>query len=129
MIYLIIDYFSYISLSNGLLYNAFEYSNVFISSESYFNNLNYFEDNNIQSILLFKDQGESLSVSLKFLVEKFTPENNLKFIPNPVAFISFISVIINRSEKWGLFVAKYNPEVKEFLFGFYGSIKGKSKIF
>ncbi|MDC0051713.1 hypothetical protein OAJ17_03185 [Acidimicrobiaceae bacterium] len=118
VIYLIIDYFSYGSLSKGLLYNAFEYSNVFISSESYFNNLNYFEDNNIQSILLFKDQGESLSVSLKFLVEKFTPENNLKFIPNPVAFISFISVIINRSEKWGLFVAKYNPEVKEFLFGF-----------
>jgi hypothetical protein len=121
-IYFIIDYFSYGSLSKGLLFNGFEYSNLFIGAEPYFNNLNYFEDNNIQSILLFNEQGQNISSSLIFLLDKFTTENNIKFIPNPVATISFISVIINRSEKWGLFLAKYNPEVKEFLFG-YGPVQ------
>ena len=51
-----------------------------------------------------------------------TKSCNLKFIPNPVALISFISIIINRSEKWGLFLAKYDPDVKEFLFG-YGPVQ------
>lgn len=121
-IYFIIDYFSYGSLSKGLLFNAFEYSNLFIGAEPYFNNLNYFEDNNIESILIFNDQGKNLSSSIIFLLDKFTAENNLKFIPNPVALISFISIIINRSEKWGLFLAKYDPDVKEFLFG-YGPVQ------
>ena len=120
--YFIIDYYSYGSLSKGLLFNAFEYSNLFIGAEPYFNNLNYFEDNNIQSILLFNDQGNNVSSSILFLLDKFTPENNMKFIPNPVAIVSFISVIINRSEKWGLFLAKYNPEFNEFLFG-YGPLQ------
>tara|TARA_B110000444_G_scaffold16617_1_gene14276 strand:- start:3775 stop:5817 length:2043 start_codon:yes stop_codon:yes gene_type:complete len=122
MIYLVIDYYSYGSLSKGLLFNAFEYSNVFVGSENYFNNLNYFEENNIQSILLFEDQGKDLSSSLLFLVDRFTSDSNLKFIPNPVALVSFISVVVNRSEKWGLFIAKYNPELKEFLFG-YGPLQ------
>ena len=120
--YFIIDYYSYGSLSKGLLFNAFQYSNLFIGAEPYFNNLNYFENNNIESILLFNDQGKNVSSSIIFLLDKFTPENNIKFIPNPVAVVSFISVIINRSEKWGLFLAKYNPEFSEFLFG-YGPVQ------
>tara|TARA_Y100000741_G_scaffold364366_1_gene355154 strand:+ start:642 stop:2672 length:2031 start_codon:yes stop_codon:yes gene_type:complete len=122
LIYFIIDYFSYGSLSKGLLFNAFEYSNVFINTESYFNNLNYFEANNLESILLFNDQGKNLSSSIIFLLNIFTQESNIKFLPNPVAFISFISIIINRSEKWGLFLAKYDPNFQESLFG-YGPLQ------
>ena len=113
-----ISYFSYGSLSKGLLFNAFESSNVFINTESYFNNLNYFEEGNILSILEFNNQGEYLSSSLLMLVEIFTTENNIPFIPNIVAVISFFSLVINRSERWGVFIAKYNPNISEFLFGY-----------
>ena len=122
LIYFIIDYFSYGSLSKGLLFNAFEYSNIFLNTEPYFNNLNYFEANNLESILLFNDQGKNLSSSIIFLFNIFTQESNIKFLPNPVAFLSFISIIINRSEKWGLFLAKYDPNLQELLFG-YGPLQ------
>ena len=113
-----ISYFSYGSLSKGLLFNAFENSNVFVNTESYFNNLNYFEEENILSILKFNNQGEYLSSSLLMLVEIFTTENNIPFIPNIVAVASFFSLVINRSERWGVFIAKYNPSISDFLFGY-----------
>ena len=48
----------------------------------------------------------------------FTPSFNIKFVPNIVGFISIISLFINRSEMWGIFIAKYNPDIFEFLFGY-----------
>ena len=113
-----ISYFSYGSLSKSLLFKAFESSNVFINTEPYFNNLAYFENENILSILTFNDQGGNLSTSLLMLVDIFTTENNIPFVPNIVAVISAFSLVINRSERWGVFIAKYNPSISDFLFGY-----------
>ena len=35
-----------------------------------------------------------------------------------VSVFNIGSKFINRSEKWGIFLAKYNPSVSEFLFGY-----------
>ena len=91
---------------------------MFINTEPYFNNLAYFENENILSILTFNDQGENLSTSLLMLVDIFTTENNIPFIPNIVAVISAFSLVINRSERWGVFIAKYNQSISDFLFGY-----------
>ena len=64
---------------------------MFINTEPYFNNLAYFENENILSILTFNDQGGNLSTSLLMLVDIFTTENNIPFVPNIVAVISAFS--------------------------------------
>ena len=51
------------------------------------------------------------------LLDMFTPSFNIKFVPNIVGFISIVSLFINRSEMWGIFIAKYNPNIFEFLLG------------
>jgi len=113
-----ISYFSYGSLSKGLLFNAFESSSVFINTENYYNNLRYFEEENILEILNFNNQSENLSSSLLMLVDIFTTENNIPFVPNIVAVVSSLSLVINRSERWGVFIAKYDPSISDFLFGY-----------
>ena len=35
---------------------------------------------------------------------------NIPLLPNIVAVISFISLLINRTEMWGIFIAKYDPK-------------------
>ena len=42
---------------------------------------------------------------------------NIPLIPNIIALISTVSLIINRTEMWGIFIAKYNPTLLESLFG------------
>lgn len=67
-------------------------------------------------LLLSEDNLNQVSTSLKYLVEKYhySKRNN---IPNVTTFISSIASPINRSEKWGIFFGKYNPNVQKFLFG------------
>ena len=93
---------------------------MFINTENYFNNLNYFEANNIESILPLMIKVKTFHLQL-FLLNIFTQESNIRFVPNPVALISFISIIINRSEK-GVVLAKYNPDLQELFFG-YGPLQ------
>jgi hypothetical protein len=52
------------------------------------------------------------------MTKHYTESNNLKFVPNSVSLISAFSVPINRSEKWGIFIAKYDPGLNELLFGY-----------
>lgn len=67
-------------------------------------------------LLLSEENLNQVSTSLKYLVEKYhySKRNN---IPNVTTFISSIASPINRSEKWGIFFGKYNPNVQKFLFG------------
>ena len=37
--------------------------------------------------------------------------------PLLLSALSILSYIFNRSELWGIFIARYNPEIQEFLFG------------
>ena len=67
-------------------------------------------------LLLSDDNLNQVSTSLIYLVEKYhySKRNN---IPNLTTLISSIASPINRSEKWGIFFGKYNPNAQKFLFG------------
>ena len=54
---------------------------------------------------------------MNFLLEKYNNSGSNN-VPNLISLVSIVSVIINRSEKWGIFIAKYNPDIGEFLFGY-----------
>lgn len=72
---------------------------------------------------------EFTSKSLMISAEKYavhtptsTAFDNISSISNIllkiiISFLSLISFYINRSELWGLFIARYNPDTLEFLFG------------
>ena len=47
----------------------------------------------------------------------YIADRNIPFAPNIVGVISFVSEIINRTEKWGIFLAKYNPRYMDFFLG------------
>jgi hypothetical protein len=77
---------------------------------------NAIDNSNFGEILLLDTS--KISSSLLFVTKFYTETNDIKYIPNPVALVSAISVPINRSQKWGVFFGKYNPTVSEFLFGY-----------
>ena len=52
---------------------------------------------------------QKASTSYRFLVNSFTNSINIPLIPNVVALISVISLLINRTEMWGIFIAKFDP--------------------
>jgi hypothetical protein len=58
------------------------------------------------------------SSSLLYLINLYTPSFNIYLIPNVVGLISFVSLLINRTELWGVFLAKYNPNFIESIFGY-----------
>ena len=110
--------YSYNFASKTLLHQGISAS---IISESLPGNeygLNAAENSNFGQILLLQDSDIKLSSSLKYSLREFNENGNIKFLPDKVATWSVISVPINRSEKWGIFLAKYNPSVREALFGY-----------
>ena len=80
--------------------------------------LNQAEQANYQYILEIPEDRANLSSSLRFLLENYTYGYNIKYIPSLVSVVNIGSYLINRSEKWGIFFAKYNPSIDEFLFGY-----------
>ena len=82
--------------------------------------LNASENSNFGQILLLGDSDIKLSSSLRYSLREFNANGNIKFIPDKIAAWSIVSVPINRSEKWGIFLANYNPSLIKAFFG-YGS--------
>ena len=102
-------------LSRNLIKESFEVS--------YLDNLqtNQFGQTAIQEsrfleVLQNEDSLENISSSLEYLVKKYhySERNNL---PNLTTAISSLAYPINRSEKWGIFIAKYDPDIPSFLLG------------
>ncbi len=83
------------------------------------------EEMNFGLILEKNKEQKFLSTSLDFLLDDYTYGGDIKYVPNLLSVISFFSVVINRSEKWGIFLAKYNPNIFEFLFGYGPSQLGE----
>ena len=69
-------------------------------------------------ILLLDQEESGVSNTLYYMLNIYNDDGDIKNLPNPVTVISAISVPINRSEKWGIFIAKYNPSLTELLFGY-----------
>tara|TARA_B100001741_G_scaffold117402_1_gene96814 strand:- start:2763 stop:4250 length:1488 start_codon:yes stop_codon:yes gene_type:complete len=74
-------------------------------------------ERDLNTILLTDDNFSKASTSYRFLVNSFTNSINIPLIPNVVALISVISLLINRTEMWGIFIAKFDPNNFEALFG------------
>lgn len=113
-----VSQYGYSYVSKHLLLQATSYSDIFINAPDYENADRFFKENDIGTILLMYDNQERMSNSLLNLINIFTQGFNFPFIPNIVAITSLVSIIINRSELWGIFIAKYNPEPISFLFGY-----------
>jgi len=118
--YLIINRLGFEYVSTQLLYEASLHSNLFtyLSSEAKSVEITkYFDAGQIQSLLNIENQGQgsSLLIFLSTIYEQSL--FNFPYIPNLVTVISFVSIVINRNEMWGIFTAKYNPNLIESLFG------------
>lgn len=109
---------SYQYMSNATL---FEGVNASIISENIDKNQygqSQSEQANYGYILGLSEKDAQLSSSLRFLLNSYNSENNIKNIPSVISTVNVVSFFINRSEKWGIFIAKYNPDLLEFLFGY-----------
>ena len=74
------------------------------------------EQNRFLELLQSQEGLSQVSTSLTFLINEyhFSERNNL---PNITSLISSVAYPINRSEKWGVFIGKYNPNINTFLLG------------
>ena len=115
----IIEALNYEYLSTQLLYEASLQSNFFSYTDNYGKSLEiekYFNEKMIYFLINFQG-GDDVSTALRTLSKIFYQNFNIPLMPNLVALISLVSVLINRSEMWGIFIAKYSPNVFEALFG------------
>jgi len=109
--------YSYEFFSNVLLNEAVSAS---IMSDTLPGNEDGFTAADFSNFEIFLEESKeesSLSSSLYYALDQYTNDGNIKYLPDSVALVSQISVPINRSEKWGIFIAKYNPNFFEFIFG------------
>ena len=107
-------------VSTELMYEAALHSNLFPDDIEYTKTTeitNYFNSGEMYSLLAYENKSQ-ISTSLKFLSDIFFQENlNIPIVPNVVTILSFVSLMINRTEMWGIFIAKYSPNLTESLFG------------
>ena len=107
-------------LSTELVYEATLHQDFYSDSNNYKSFLQVeqkMKERDLNSILYNSENFENASSSYIFIVSAFTQKFNIPLIPNVVAIISVISLLINRTEMWGIFIAKYSPNFLETIFG------------
>lgn len=67
----------------------------------------------LTSDAIFYSLENNYSSSLDYVLSL---ENN-SLVAKIISIISVFAFFVNRSELWGIFIARYNPEIQEFLFG------------
>ncbi len=110
--------FSYERASKALLQNAYKATEIGIELPGDQFSYDAIDNLNFGEILSYPENSTNISNTLYFLTKRFTYGQDIKYLPNSVALISTVSLPINRSEKWGIFVAKYNPDPQSLLFGY-----------
>ena len=124
-----INFSNYDFYSSNLIYEATRHQNFYgevaqlnnklkSTSKSHYLVLEAIEKDDVGTILLDKENNDTASSSFKLLLNIFTQSFNIPLIPNIVALISLVAFFINRSEMWGIFIAKYSPDTYEAIFGF-----------
>ena len=107
-------------LSTELVYEATLHQDFYSDPNSYKSYLQVEQkmiERDLKSILYNEENLTNASSSYVFVVDRLTKGINIPLIPNIIALISTVSLIINRTEMWGIFIAKYNPTLLESLFG------------
>jgi len=119
-LYYLINFLNYEYLSTQLLYEASLHSNFFTYADNYGKSLrieSLFNEERIYYLINIEG-ADSVSTSLRRLSSMFYQKFNIPLIPNFVALLSMTSVLINRSEMWGIFFAKFSPNTIEAIFGY-----------
>jgi len=117
----ILSFSTYKTLNSSLVEEAVLHSDLYQNSDNYKSYLikdKFFTDKDFQSILIYENSYLRASSSLAFLINRYTSGIGIPFVPNIVGVLGFISLLINRTEMWGIFIAKYNPSTLEAFFGF-----------
>ncbi len=108
-------------ISTELIYEATLHQKFYFDPDPYASYLVIEEkmiERDLYTILNDQENENVASSTYKFLVKSFIPDQfNVPFVPNLVAIISIISLLINRTEMWGIFIAKHSPTLPESLFG------------
>ena len=116
---LILD-FDYQYLSTELLYEATLHHDFYSDENTYKSYLQVQQkmiERDLGTILRNQDNLENASTTYVFLVNLFTQNINIPFFPNIVAVVSTLGMLINRTEMWGIFIAKYSPNMIDAIFG------------
>ena len=116
---LILD-FDYQYLSTELLYEATLHHDFYSDENTYKSYLQVQQkmiERDLGTILRNQDNLENASTTYVFLVNLFTQNINIPFLPNIVAVVSTLGMLINRTEMWGIFTAKYSPNMIDAIFG------------
>ncbi len=120
LLFFLIQTLNYEYVSTELMYEASLHSNLFENLSSYSKSVeitNYFNEGQIDSLLNLENKGKG-STTLVLLSKIYNQSVfDVPIVPNFVSLISLISILINRTEMWGIFIAKYSPNLLEALFG------------
>ena len=67
-------------------------------------------------VLINQNSNENISSSLRYLINEyhFSKRN---YFPNITSAISIVATPVNRSEKWGIYFGKYNPNFQTLILG------------
>ena len=107
-------------LSTELVYEATLHQNFYSDSNSYKSFLQVeqkMKERDLNSLLYDSQNFQNASTSYILMIKAFTQNINIPFVPNVVAILSIVSMLINRTEMWGIFIAKYSPNFLETMFG------------
>ena len=116
--FLFLREFSFQFLSSIMYFEGVQASEIYYKFVENEFGLNDAEKGNYQFLLEIPKEQSNLSTSLNFLINKYTYGGNINLLPHYTSVLSLVSYFINRSQKWGVFFAKYNPNLEEFLFGY-----------
>ena len=109
---------SYEGASRSLILEGLRYSNLYENEPD--RNLKverfFIEEDDLETVFLYPGNKEKISNSFEYIINGYN-NNNISFLPNYVSVLSIFSLLINRSEKWGIFLSKYNPETLDFFIG------------
>ena len=111
---------SYEFLSTELLYEATLHQDFYPSSDNYKSYLEVekkMKERDLRTIILDETNKNNASTFYLYLVNVLTSGLNIPLFPNVIALVSAISLLINRTEMWGIFIAKHSPSLVETLFG------------
>ena len=87
------------------------YEAVKASSISYDFQLNEYNESAVDNanyalLLSLPDDKTNFSSSLTYLLNSYTFGNRIDNVPSAISLVSSVSYYINRSEKWGIFIAE-----------------------
>lgn len=116
---IVVNNLGYRYVSSELIYEATLHSNLYENYTNYEKSVfvtEFFDQNNLGTLFKIR-QPDKISSSLQLLINIYEQRINIPLIPNIVSVISLTAVLINRTEMWGIFIAKYNPSPIEAFFG------------